>query len=104
MTREGWKYVALPGEPWMLFNLKDDPYEQMNMAQITNYREILADLNERLQAWIDKTGDDFTLPKIEVPHIRKSRGNGVYYAPDKNWSINEAIIAIFNNTAQYFSF
>ena len=83
VTREGWKYVALPGEPWMLFNLKDDPYEQMNMAQITNYREILADLNERLQAWIDKTGDDFTLPKIEVPHIRKSRGNGVYYAPDK---------------------
>ncbi len=40
-------------------------------------------MNERLQAWIDKTGDDFTLPKIEVPHIRKSRGNGVYYAPDK---------------------
>ena len=83
MTREGWKYVALPGEPWMLFNLKGDPYEQMNMAQITNYREILADLNERLQVWIDKTGDDFTLPKIEVPHIRESRGNGVYYAPDK---------------------
>lgn len=25
VTREGWKYVALPGEPWMLFNLKDDP-------------------------------------------------------------------------------
>lgn len=83
VTREGWKYVALPGEPWMLFNLKDDPYEQMNMAQITNYREILADLNKRLQALIDKTGDDFTLPKIEVPHIRKSRGNDVYYAPDK---------------------
>ena len=40
----------------MLFNLKDDPYEQMNMAQITNYREILADLNERLQAGLTKRG------------------------------------------------
>ena len=51
---------------WLLFNLNDDPYEQMNMAYITNYRPILKALNDRLAQWLKDTGDDFPLPKIEA--------------------------------------
>ncbi|MEM7807414.1 MAG: sulfatase, partial [Planctomycetota bacterium] len=29
VTRDGWKYVCLEHQPWLLFNLNDDPYEQV---------------------------------------------------------------------------
>lgn len=104
VTREGWKYVALPGEPWMLFNLKDDPYEQMNMAQITNYREILADLNEGCKPGLTKRGMILPCPRSKCRTSAKAAATVCITHRIKNWSINEAIIAIFNNTAQYFNF
>ncbi len=66
ITADGWKYVAMENCEWLLFNLNDDPYEQMNMAYITNYRPILKALNDRLAQWLKDTGDDFPLPKIEA--------------------------------------
>ena len=30
--RDGWKYVALEGEPWLLFNLEDDECEPRTAA------------------------------------------------------------------------
>ncbi|SBW02092.1 Sulfatase [uncultured Eubacteriales bacterium] len=79
ITRDGWKYVVTEHGPWMLYNLKDDPYEQMNMAHITNYRAIMSDLNLRLARWLERTGDKFPLPDIHCGVIRRGRGNGVYH-------------------------
>ena len=29
---DGWKYAALEGQPWLLYNLNEDPYELANLA------------------------------------------------------------------------
>ena len=63
-TRDNWKYVALEGQPWMLYNLNDDPYEQTNLAFNTRYRSERHRLHERLAQWIDDTGDVFQLPEL----------------------------------------
>jgi arylsulfatase A-like enzyme len=61
---DGWKYVVLEGQPWLLFNLNQDPYELANLAHNTRYRTERRRLQERLAAWIDETGDQFELPQL----------------------------------------
>ncbi len=60
----GWKYVALEGQPWLLFDTASDPYEQVNLAHNTRYRAERAKCHHRLAAWIDDTGDQFALPEL----------------------------------------
>lgn len=64
VTADGWKYVATCGHPWQLYNLKDDPYEQMNMAMIVNYLPEMKRMNRLLGEWLLRTGDSFPLPEI----------------------------------------
>jgi len=64
VTRDGWKYACLEGQPWLMFNLNEDPYEQHNMAHNTAYGEHRKRLQDRLQQWVDDTGDAFTLPEL----------------------------------------
>ncbi|MEM7537638.1 MAG: sulfatase [Chloroflexota bacterium] len=64
VTRDGWKYVALEGQPWMLHNLNEDPYEQANLAYNTAFGVERRRLQDRLAAWIADTGDAFQLPDI----------------------------------------
>jgi len=56
---DGWKYVALEGQPWLLFDTARDPYEQVNVAHNTRYRTERARCHDRLAAWISETGDQF---------------------------------------------
>lgn len=63
VTRDGWKYVCLEHQPWLLFNLNDDPYEQVNLAHNTVYKADRARLQERLARWIRDTQDRFPLPQ-----------------------------------------
>ena len=62
ITDDGWKYVCLEGQPWLLHNLKDDPYEQVNLALNFKGSKPRKRLQERLAAWISDTGDKFALP------------------------------------------
>ncbi len=62
VTRDGWKYVALEGQPWLLFNLNEDPYELANLAHNSHFGRERRQLQERLAAWINETGDHFILP------------------------------------------
>jgi arylsulfatase A-like enzyme len=64
VTRDGWKYVALEGQPWLLHNLNEDPYELANWAFNTRYRSERRRLHERLAQWVDETGDVFALPEL----------------------------------------
>jgi len=64
VTDDGWKFVCLEGQPWLMFNLKDDPYEQQNLAFNTIHREKRKNLFDRLRRWIEETGDTFTLPEL----------------------------------------
>ena len=61
VTREGWKYVCLPGQPWLLFNTNDDPYEMANHVFNTAYGQVREKLHARLREWIAETGDEFDL-------------------------------------------
>lgn len=63
VTREGWKYACVDNGEWLLFDLKDDPFEENNLAFNTVYRKKRAAMKERLREWIDKTGDSFALPQ-----------------------------------------
>ena len=63
VTRDGWKHVCFEGIPWLMFNLNEDPYEQVNLAHNTKYREERKKLYNRLAGWINDTGDSFKLPE-----------------------------------------
>ena len=64
VTTDGCKYVALEGQPWLMFDLNRDPYEQMNLAHNTRYQDKRRQLNQRLARWISETGDEFELPVL----------------------------------------
>ncbi len=64
VTRDGWKYTVLEGQPWMLFNLNEDPYEQANLAHNSIFGNERKRLQGLLEDWIEKTGDNFLLPSL----------------------------------------
>ena len=64
VTTDGWKYVVLEGQPWMMYNLNEDPYEFANLAHNTWFQAERRQLQERLAAWIERTGDEFPLPVL----------------------------------------
>jgi arylsulfatase A-like enzyme len=63
-TWDGWKYICLEGQPIMMFNLNEDPYEMANLAFLDDYNDERAALQAELARWLDLTGDDFPLPKL----------------------------------------
>ena len=65
VTRDGWKYVCLEHQPWLMFNLNEDPYEQANLAHNTVFTAQRKRLHDRLAQWITDTGDEFPLPNLE---------------------------------------
>ncbi|MBZ2184584.1 MAG: sulfatase [Bryobacter sp.] len=62
VTRDGWKYACFENTSWLLFNLNEDPYEQMNLAHNNAYRAERSKLITRLRAWAADTGDRFAIP------------------------------------------
>jgi arylsulfatase A-like enzyme len=62
ITRDGWKYVAFANTSWLMFDLNDDPYEQVNLAHNNKARVQRKKLIARLRQWISDTGDQFELP------------------------------------------
>lgn len=66
VTDDGWKYAVLEGQPWLLYNLNEDPFEQVNLALDGRFWAERRRLQERLRAWIEETGDTFKLPDIDV--------------------------------------
>jgi arylsulfatase A-like enzyme len=64
ITMDGWKYVVLEGQPWLMFNLNEDPFELANLAHNTAYRAERQALQERLAQWVLDTGDSFDLPEL----------------------------------------
>ena len=62
VTKDGYKYVCFQGMDYMLYDLKQDPYEQVNLAHNDHYKELRLRLKQTLKEWIDKTQDEFLLP------------------------------------------
>lgn len=66
VTRDGWKYAVLEGQPWLMFDLKEDPFELANLALDGRFSKQRRELQNLLERWIDQTGDTFDLPEIPV--------------------------------------
>ena len=64
VTADGWKYVCLEHQPWLLFNLNEDPYELVNLAHNTRFKAERRRLQGRLARWIADTRDEFPLPEL----------------------------------------
>ena len=64
VTTDGWKYVALENQPWLLFNLNEDIFELANHAHNSVYAAQRRKLQDRLAQWINDTGDAFALPQL----------------------------------------
>jgi arylsulfatase A-like enzyme len=64
VTEDGWKYTCFDGCSWMLFNLREDPYEFINQAHNPKvpYSHKRKELQTKLIEWINKTGDKFNVP------------------------------------------
>lgn len=63
VTKDGWKYACFEGISWVMFNLNEDPYEQVNLAHNFRYAVKREELKVQLKEWIERTGDNFNLPK-----------------------------------------
>ncbi len=64
VTEDGWKYAVLEGQPWLMYDLNEDPFELANLAHDGRFRRQRKTLQDRLAAWIERTGDFFALPGI----------------------------------------
>jgi arylsulfatase A-like enzyme len=62
---EGWRGVRTAGHmyartesgPWLLYDLKADPFEQRDLSADPRSAALLAEMDERLAAWMKRTGD-----------------------------------------------
>ncbi len=64
VTDDNWKYACIPHQPWLMFNLNDDPYEQANLARSGKHKRKRKELHDRLRQWMSEVGDSFELPEI----------------------------------------
>ncbi len=56
---ERYTYVKDLNGPWLLYDNKEDPYQQSNLVNINSYAPIQAELEQELKALLIKTNDDF---------------------------------------------
>lgn len=66
VTADGWKYAVLEGQPWLMYNLNEDPFEQVNLALDGRFWDQRRRLQDQLRTWIKRTGDTFELPNIDI--------------------------------------
>ena len=62
ITKDGWKYCCFDQQTWLLFNLNEDPLEQVNLAHNNRYRAVRKKLADRMRQWAADTGDKFAVP------------------------------------------
>ncbi len=52
-------YARTQEGPWLLFDLKDDPYEQKNLANNPAYTDVKDRMEAKLVEWMKRTGDSW---------------------------------------------
>jgi len=62
VSAERWKLNLLHNGQSELYNLNDDPHEQVNLFGQPEHQERVRDLAARVRAWQEHTGDMVTLP------------------------------------------
>jgi arylsulfatase A-like enzyme len=65
---EGWRgvrtarymYARTEADPWVLYDLQADPYEQKNLAADPAFAELRAEMEGKVATWMKTTGDAWT--------------------------------------------
>ena len=65
-------YSTMPAPPVELYDLRDDPLEEDNLAGERDLSEVEVDLDARLWAWMEKTGDPLLDGPVASPRYRQS--------------------------------
>jgi arylsulfatase A-like enzyme len=60
-TPDGWKLSLSDVDRCLLFNRREDPYEQHNLFYRGGHRDVIARLTEEIHAWQQRTGDKLAL-------------------------------------------
>jgi arylsulfatase A-like enzyme len=58
-------YARGESEPWVLYNLEEDPYEMKNLATDSSASSIRKEMDERLADWMKRVGDSWGLDWVE---------------------------------------
>ncbi len=58
---ERYMYARWESGPWLLYDLKNDPYEKTNLADDPASRGVLEDMDAKLSAWMKRVGDSWSL-------------------------------------------
>ncbi|WP_435020611.1 sulfatase family protein [Tundrisphaera sp. TA3] len=69
---EHFMYARSEDGPWVLYNIKADPYERSNMAHVPGSAHLLHEMEVKLADWMRKTGDAWTF-NTSVPVDDKGR-------------------------------
>jgi arylsulfatase A-like enzyme len=64
ISAEGWKLNLSQVDRCELYDLSEDPFEQVNRFADPAQRERIRDLAARIRAWQDRTGDAVPLPEV----------------------------------------
>ena len=54
-------YARWESEPWLLYDLENDPYELKNLATEPSASSIRNEMDERLADWMKRVGDSWRL-------------------------------------------
>jgi arylsulfatase A-like enzyme len=57
---ERYMYARTQEGPWLLYDLKGDPYEMKNLAQAPSHAALRAELEAKLDDWMKRTGDSWS--------------------------------------------
>lgn len=57
ITPDGWKLSLSDADRCLLFNRRDDPYEQRNLFYRDGHRDVIARLTKAIHAWQQRAGD-----------------------------------------------
>ena len=86
---QGWRgvrtkrymYARMQDQPWVLYDVKKDPYELCNLVTDPHSKSILADMEGKLQEWMKKSGDawefNWTVPVEDKGRLYKDK---TYYS------------------------
>jgi arylsulfatase A-like enzyme len=70
---EHYMYARFATGPWLLYDLKKDPYEMMNLIHDASAQDVMHELDNKLTAWMAKVGDswklDWTEPVEDGPKL-----------------------------------
>ena len=77
-------YARRESEPWVLYDLQQDPYELNNLVNDPGSSAIREELEEKLTAWMEKTGDSW-----EFDWTAPLEDNGRLYKHETFYTVDE---------------